>query len=144
MARSARDAPLARKGEPVKLTAPVAALVALGLAPSGAWAQGAQPGSQVSAQEYEGWRQYSVHCARCHGQDVLGNPVAANLLESTREGGPVAGRDPFLAVVRAGRPDRGMPAFGEQLSKEQSEAIYTYVKGRADGKIGPGRPKPSA
>jgi mono/diheme cytochrome c family protein len=39
----------------------------------------------VSKIEYEGWRQYSVNCARCHGQDVLPNPVAANLLNrSTR------------------------------------------------------------
>jgi len=35
---------------------------------------------KVSPAEYEGWRQYSVNCARCHGQDVLPNPVAANLL----------------------------------------------------------------
>ena len=126
----------------MKLTAPIVALAALALAPSGVWAQGAT-GSQVGTREYEGWRQYSVHCARCHGQDVLGNPVAANLLESTREGGPVAGREAFLAVVQAGRLDRGMPAFGDQISKEQSDAIYAYVKGRAEGKIGPGRPKPA-
>src|SRR5215213_9364446 len=32
-----------------------------------------QPASapKVSRTEYEGWRQYSVNCARCHGQDVL-------------------------------------------------------------------------
>jgi len=128
----------------VKLSARYVALVALGAAPSSdGWAQGAQPGSQVSAREYEGWRQYSVHCARCHGQDVLGNPVAANLLESTRDGGPVAGHEAFLAVVLAGRPGRGMPAFAEVLSKEQGDAIYSYVKGRAEGKIAAGRPKPS-
>jgi mono/diheme cytochrome c family protein len=100
----------------------------------------AQASAQVSAPEYEGWRQYSVHCARCHGQDVLGNPVAANLLESAREGGALAGRDAFVAVVQAGRTDRGMPAFDGVLSKEQSGAIYAYVKGRADGRIPAGRP----
>lgn len=102
--------------------------------------QAGQAGSRVNEQEYEGWRQYSVHCARCHGQDVLGNPVAANLLESTREGGPVAGNDAFAAVVKAGRPERGMPAFGGTLTDEQVDAIYAYVKGRADGKISAGRP----
>ncbi|HET6577654.1 MAG TPA: cytochrome c [Gemmatimonadales bacterium] len=118
-----------------------AALAAMGPGwTADASAQGARPGQQVSAEEYEGWRQYSVHCARCHGQDVLGNPVAANLLESTREGGPVAGRDAFVAVVQAGRPDRGMPAFADVISKEQSAAIHAYVKGRADGKIAAGRP----
>jgi hypothetical protein len=41
---------------------------------------------KVSPAEYEGWRQYSVNCARCHGQDVLPNPVAANLLISLAPG----------------------------------------------------------
>ena len=45
-------------------------------------------GSKVSRLEYEGWRQYSVNCARCHGQDVLPNPVAANLLVSVKSGRP--------------------------------------------------------
>ena len=113
--------------------------------PADTAAQGAQPGARVSEQEYEGWRQYSVHCARCHGQDVLGNPVAANLLESTREGGPMAGHDAFAAVVKQGRLDRGMPAFDAILTENQVNAIYAYVKGRADAKIPPGRPaRPSS
>jgi mono/diheme cytochrome c family protein len=97
-------------------------------------------GSRVSAAEYEGWRQYSVHCARCHGQDVLPNPVAANLLESTKTGGPLAKKDAFNQVVAEGRTNRGMPAFKGVLSAEQSDAIYAYVKGRADGRISAGRP----
>src|SRR5918996_744559 len=47
-----------------------------------------QEGAKVSVLEYEGWRQYSVQCARCHGQDVLPNPVAANLLVSVATRGP--------------------------------------------------------
>ena len=47
-------------------------------------------GPKLSGPEYEGWRQYSAHCARCHGQDVVGNPVAADLLKSAAAGGPVA------------------------------------------------------
>lgn len=54
-----------------------------------------QKGLKVTRLEYEGWRQYSVHCARCHGQDVLGNQI---------------------------------------------KAIYTYIKGRAEKRIPPGRP----
>lgn len=104
--------------------------------------QAQEHGPRVSAQEYEGWRQYSVHCARCHGQDVLGNPVAANLLESARSGGPVAGKEAFTKVVTEGRTGRGMPAFKETLSPGQREAVYSYVKGRADGRIPAGRPTP--
>jgi mono/diheme cytochrome c family protein len=101
-------------------------------------------GARVSASEYEGWRQYSVHCARCHGQDVLGNPVAANLLESTRDGGPVAGQGAFATVVTEGRASKGMPPFKGTLSAAQTEAVYAYVKGRADGRIPAGRPSAPA
>jgi mono/diheme cytochrome c family protein len=33
-----------------------------------------------------------------------------------------------------------MPAFSSVLSDAQIDAIYAYVKGRADKKIPPGRP----
>jgi mono/diheme cytochrome c family protein len=121
---------------------PLALLVTLcAVWPGGAWAQGRAP--KVSAQEYEGWRQYSVHCARCHGQDVVGNPVAADLLKVAGPGGPVESREAFVSVVKAGRPDKGMPAFAKVLTDEQVDAIYAYVKGRAGGKIPPGRPEPA-
>ena len=97
-------------------------------------------GSRVSAVEHEGWRQYSVQCARCHGQDVLPNPVAANLLESTKKGGPMAEKEAFTRLVIDGRTNRGMPAFKGTLTAEQTDAIYAYVKGRADGRISAGRP----
>src|ERR687897_3610194 len=57
--------------------------------------QGGGAGAKVSQAEYDGWRQYSVNCARCHGQDVLPNPVAANLLVSLAPGGPMASPDRF-------------------------------------------------
>lgn len=118
-----------------------AGLVALAvmLAPWGAaWAQEHAP--RVSAEEYEGWRQYSVQCARCHGQDVTGNPVAAHLLESTGSGGPVADKEAFTKVVAEGRVTKGMPAFKAIMASEQIDAVYAYVKGRADGGISVGRP----
>jgi mono/diheme cytochrome c family protein len=118
-----------------------AGLVALvmTLAPWGA-GEAQERGPGVSAEEYEGWRQYSVHCARCHGQDVTGNPVAANLLVSARSGGPVATNEAFTKVVAEGRVARGMPAFKDIMTPEQIEAVYAYVKGRADGRIPVGRP----
>jgi mono/diheme cytochrome c family protein len=97
----------------------------------------------VSPQVYEGWRQYSVHCARCHGQDVVGNPVAADLLKNAADGGPVAEEAAFTKVVLEGRHDRGMPAFKGQVTPEQASAMYAYVRGRATGKVRVGRPKPA-
>ena len=116
------------------------ALVAVIGAPEAAVAQGGPPSPRLDAESYEGWRQYSAHCARCHGQDVLGNPVAADLLVSTKAGGPVSDKAAFLSVVKAGRPDRGMPGFATTLGDAHADAIYVYVKGRADGKIPAGRP----
>jgi mono/diheme cytochrome c family protein len=98
----------------------------------------------VNQAEYEGWRQYSVNCARCHGQDVLPNPVAANLLVSLAPGGPIDSKEKFAQVVIQGRPERGMPAFKGVLTQSQTEAIYAYVKGRADKRIPPGRPEQPA
>ena len=121
----------------------ISILVALAAALPGRGAA-AQDRPRVSAEVYEGWRQYSVHCARCHGQDVLGNPVAANLLKSVAPGGPAAGAETFTAVVAGGRPDRGMPGFKEHMSAEQIAAVYAYVRGRAEGKVPAGRPSPPA
>jgi cbb3-type cytochrome c oxidase subunit III len=98
-------------------------------------------GLKVSKLDYEGWRQYSVHCARCHGQDVLPNPVAANLLISLGPGGPINSEEMFAQVVIAGKPASGMPAFKGVLTPDQVKAIYAYVKGRAEKRIPPGRPE---
>jgi mono/diheme cytochrome c family protein len=95
---------------------------------------------RVSQLEYEGWRQYSVQCARCHGQDALPNPVAANLLTSLGPGGPIDTPEKFAQVVSEGRPDRGMPSFKGVVTPAQIQAIYAYVKGRAEKRIPPGRP----
>lgn len=99
-------------------------------------------GFKVTPLEYEGWRQYSVHCARCHGQDVLGNPVAADLLMLLGPNGPIKTEEMFADMVTAGAPASGMPPFKGVLTPEQIKAIYAYVKGRADKRIPPGRPAP--
>ena len=100
----------------------------------------ADGGAKISREEYDGWRQYSVNCARCHGQDVLPNPVAANLLVSLAPGGPIDTYEKFFQVVNEGRPERGMPGFKSLLSADQIKSIYAYVKGRAEKRIPPGRP----
>ncbi len=143
MPRSVRDdPPSGSRASGVRHSALGAIVLVAGvIVPSAAAAQGAAPAAKVSAAEYEGWRQYSTHCARCHGQDVLGNPVAANLLESAGPGGGMAEQGAFVAVVKAGRVARGMPAFGSVLSDAQMNATFAYVKGRADKKIPAGRPE---
>jgi mono/diheme cytochrome c family protein len=129
--------PLTGTGVAVVLTA-LAGVPVAAQEPGAGGQRSAAP--RVNKAEYEGWRQYSVNCARCHGQDVLPNPVAANLLVSLAPGGPIDSPDKFTQVVTQGRPHRGMPAFKEVLNPEQIQAVYAYVRGRADKRIGPGRP----
>jgi mono/diheme cytochrome c family protein len=117
------------------------ALASLWLVTASAAGAGAQEASKVSEVEYEGWRQYNVHCARCHGQDALPNPVTANLLTSLGPGGPTADQKTFTTVVIEGRTNKGMPAFKGSLEPSQVEAMYHYLKGRAEKRIPPGRPK---
>jgi mono/diheme cytochrome c family protein len=102
---------------------------------------GAQTGAAVTDVEYEGWRQYNVHCARCHGQDALPNPVTADLLTSLAPGGPAAEQGTFTTIVIAGRTNKGMPAFKDSIEPAQVEAIYHYLNGRAEKRIPAGRPK---
>ncbi|MGH7625582.1 MAG: c-type cytochrome [Gemmatimonadaceae bacterium] len=81
-----------------------------------------------------------MQCARCHGQDVVGNPVASHLLRSLAASGPIDTEEKFATVVRDGRVNRGMPAFTEIMTADQIRAVYAYVKGRADKRIPVGRP----
>jgi len=120
------------------LTLPLALLLSAGV--ERAVAQEKPSAVKVTGLEYKGWRQYGVQCARCHGQDVVGNPVAAHLLTSLAAGGPIDTEEKFAAVVRDGRANRGMPAFKEIMTADQIKAVYAYVKGRADKRIPVGRP----
>jgi mono/diheme cytochrome c family protein len=47
----------------------------------------------------------------------------------------------FVATVCGGRPQKGMPAWCTiGLTPAQIDTIYSYVKGRSDAKLHPGRP----
>jgi mono/diheme cytochrome c family protein len=99
------------------------------------------PRDTVSQEVYNGWKQYNLNCARCHGEDALGTTIAPHLIVSLKPDGPISTKELFISTVCAGRPEKGMPAWcslGLEMDKIQD--IYSYVKGRSDGKISPGRP----
>ena len=99
------------------------------------------PKDTVDQAVYDGWKQYNLNCARCHGEDVLGSTIAPHLITSVKPNGPINTQEAFIQVVCAGRPDKGMPAWCPLgLEMEKINQIYSYVKGRSDGEIGPGRP----
>jgi mono/diheme cytochrome c family protein len=99
------------------------------------------PRDTVAPEVYDGWKQFNLNCARCHGEDVLGTTIAPHLLMSLRPGGAVATKEAFVQTVCEGRPEKGMPAWCPLgLEMEKINAIYFYVKGRSAGEIAPGRP----
>ena len=99
------------------------------------------PRDTVSQEVYDGWKQYNLNCARCHGEDVLGTTIAPHLILSLKPDGPINTQESFVQVVCAGRPDKGMPAWcALGLEMDKINAIYSYVKGRSDAKLAPGRP----
>jgi len=105
------------------------------------------PRDTVSQEVYDGWKQYNLNCARCHGEDVLGTTIAPHLILSLKPNGPVSTKELFVQTVCAGRPEKGMPSWcALSMDLPTIEKIYAYVKGRSDAKLAPGRParKPGA
>ncbi|HET8624649.1 MAG TPA: c-type cytochrome [Gemmatimonadales bacterium] len=129
--------------------APVALALGLALAaapmPCAAQAS-ADSTAGVSDQVYTGWKYFQVYCSRCHGDDALGTMAAPDLTYSlTEEGGVTA--DSFRVIVREGSsspsaaPDQQMRGFGDLLEPVLIDALYSYVRARSDGSLGPGRPR---
>jgi mono/diheme cytochrome c family protein len=99
------------------------------------------PRDTLNMDTYQGWKQYELNCSRCHGEYGVGTSFAPALVVSLKEGGTVPTQEFFILTVCAGRPDKGMPgwcALGLEMDKIQW--IYMYLKNRADGKVGAGRP----
>jgi len=99
------------------------------------------PLDTVPQQVYDGWKQFNLNCARCHGEDVQGTTIAPHLIVSLRPDGPINTKELFIQTVCAGRPAKGMPSWcALGMEMPTIEAIYSYVKGRSDAKIHSGRP----
>ena len=99
------------------------------------------PRDTVSQDVYDGWKQFNLNCARCHGEDALGTSFAPHLIVSLKPDGPINTKELFMQTVCAGRPEKGMPswcALGMEITT--IDKIYGYVKARSDAKMAPGRP----
>jgi mono/diheme cytochrome c family protein len=99
------------------------------------------PRDTLSADAYQGWKQFELNCSRCHGEYAVGSSFAPALVVSLKEGGTIPTKEAFIQTVCAGRPAKGMPSWcALGLGMDKINEIYAYVKGRADGKIHIGRP----
>lgn len=72
----------------------------------------------------QGRQLYETNCAACHGPQGAGTgraPALATVVERP-------GRDDVARVIREGRgASPPMPAFGDQLSQGQIDAVIGYV-----------------
>jgi len=90
---------------------------------------------------YDGWKQFELNCSRCHGPSAEGTSFAPSLVQALGPGGAVPTEQDFLHIACNGIPGTGMPAWCSQgLTTNDLQTIYLYLKGRADGSVGPGRP----
>jgi methanol metabolism-related c-type cytochrome len=93
---------------------------------------------------YNGYRRYHSFCHVCHGPDGLGSSYAPAMVDSI----PRIGYQGYVEAVVYGKKDVSqsqqlvMPAFGEVADViNYIDDIYAYLKARADGAIGRGRPE---
>jgi methanol metabolism-related c-type cytochrome len=90
-----------------------------------------------------GFIRYSSECLRCHGPDGMGSTYAPPLIESMKR----LSYTDFLGVVAGGKKDVSsaqqlvMPANGENKNVMcYVDAIYIYLRARADDAVDRGRP----
>jgi hypothetical protein len=126
---------------------------------------------RVDRGTYLGWRMFHTACYGCHGSNATGTDVAPNLVERVKtmtprafvtkvftsyrlvvpsseaaaEGGGAAREAMIDEVLRQQRGAAGqiiMPAWeSDELVSPHVLDLYAYLSARADGKLGPGRPK---
>ncbi len=98
---------------------------------------------KVDKKTYNGWRRYTESCMRCHGPDGAGSSYAPDLVDSAKH----MTQDDFNEIVVNGRTnvsassDKVMPPFGTvEDVMDYLDDIWAYLKARADGVLGRGRP----
>ena len=99
------------------------------------------PRDTVETTLYKAWQQYSLQCARCHGEDAQGSSFGPSLLHALSPDGDVTTREAFLDVLTHGRSDKGMPSAAKMgLDSTYFDGLYAYLKARSDGRLHGGRP----
>ena len=85
------------------------------------------PLDTVAQLVYEGWKQFNLNCARCHGEDVQGTTIAPHLIVSLRPDGPINTKELFVQTVCAGRPATivGSPSGARNFMKGISSVKLT-------------------
>lgn len=105
------------------------------------------PDGTVDWYTYIGFTRYSAECMRCHGPDGMGSTYAPALMKSMQR----LSYAEFYATVVNGKKavsasqNLVMPAQGENKNVMCFvDAIYSYLRARADDAVGRGRPEKHA
>ena len=126
-------------------------------------------GDNVDRKTFLGWRVYHSTCYICHGVDATGTTVAPDLTQRVRKMTPIdftiavlfrypiivgfdntgendlpKVREAFLAEVEKNSAgELTMPAWNRDPNvKPHVMDLYRYLRARADGVLGTGRPQP--
>ena len=98
---------------------------------------------KVDKKTFNGWRRYTESCLRCHGPDGAGSSYGPDLVDSVKH----MTQDQFNEIVVNGRTNVNaasnsvMPPFGTvEDVMTYLDDIWAYLKARADGVLGRGRP----
>jgi cytochrome c oxidase cbb3-type subunit 3 len=93
----------------------------------------------TAAQIREGEVRFGAQCGFCHGKDATGGESGTDLTRSEIVSKDARG-DKIGSVVRAGRPNAGMPSFGT-LSEDDLHAIVAFLHSQMDkfAELGGGR-----
>ena len=104
-----------------------------------------QPRPKSAAQTYtaeqirEGEVRFSSQCGFCHGKDAAGGESGPDLTRSDLVAKDTHG-DKLAPMIRTGRPNTGMPAFGS-LSESELNGIVAFLHSQMDkfAELGGGR-----
>lgn len=100
---------------------------------------------KVDKGTYNGYRRFHGVCHTCHGQDAMGSTIAPSLVESMKS----LSYEEFKTTVTEGRAATTATGAASEMPSFQNNAdvmkylddIYSYLKARSDGALGPGRPE---
>ncbi|MCP5198443.1 MAG: c-type cytochrome [Gammaproteobacteria bacterium] len=96
---------------------------------------------KVDQLTYDGWKTFKIECQQCHGGGAMGSTFAPNLMVRFNEDGVDYGR--FLYVMNHGYTGHtgAMPSMEKNPRVQKNkDALYAYLKARADGRLPNGRP----
>ena len=99
----------------------------------------ATPQNYTAAQVRAGEAQFGAQCGFCHGKDAAGGESGPDLTRSELVAQDVRG-DKLAPLIRTGRTNAGMPAFGH-LKAEELNAIIAFLHGQMEkfAELGGGR-----